>query len=113
MALSNATLATWEKMKLANPTMMKAFENTSSSVAASQMRNALNALADTVKDPKQKEVWSTPIIESGYWASLTIPFKLFETEMDNFFALFRRYLVDKSKGNTVYVLNVSFWAQNY
>jgi len=58
-----------------------AFENTSSSVAASQMRNALNALADTVKDPKQKE--------------------LFETEMDNFFALFRRYLVDKSKGNTV------------
>lgn len=58
-----------------------AFENTSSSVAASQMRNALNALADTVTDPKQKE--------------------LFETEMDNFFALFRRYLQDRSKGNTV------------
>jgi UTP--glucose-1-phosphate uridylyltransferase len=58
-----------------------AFENTSSSVAASQMRNALNALADTVTDPKEKQ--------------------LFETEMDNFFALFRRYLVDKAKGNTV------------
>lgn len=35
---------------------LQAFENTSSSVAASQMRNALNALADTVEDPKEKEV---------------------------------------------------------
>jgi UTP--glucose-1-phosphate uridylyltransferase len=60
----------------------KAFENTSTSVAASQMRNALNNLADTVKDPEEK--------------------KLFETEMDNFFALFRRYLNDKAKGNTLY-----------
>jgi len=56
-----------------------AFESTSTSVAASQMRNALNNLADTVSDPVQK--------------------KLFETEMDNFFALFRRYLNDKAKGN--------------
>jgi hypothetical protein len=59
----------------------KAFENTSTSVAASQMRNALNNLADTVADPEEK--------------------KLFETEMDNFFALFRRYLNDKAKGNTL------------
>jgi UTP--glucose-1-phosphate uridylyltransferase len=58
-----------------------AFENTSTSVAASQMRNALNNLADTVEDPAEK--------------------KLFETEMDNFFALFRRYLNDKAKGNVV------------
>ncbi|CZT47431.1 probable UTP-glucose-1-phosphate uridylyltransferase [Rhynchosporium secalis] len=57
----------------------QAFENTSTSVAASQMRNALNNLADTVTDPTEK--------------------KLFETEMDNFFALFRRYLNDKAKGN--------------
>ncbi|KAL2065005.1 hypothetical protein VTL71DRAFT_4145 [Oculimacula yallundae] len=57
----------------------QAFENTSTSVAASQMRNALNNLADTVSDPTEK--------------------KLFETEMDNFFALFRRYLNDKAKGN--------------
>lgn len=34
----------------------QAFENTSTSVAASQMRNALNNLADTVKDPKDKQV---------------------------------------------------------
>lgn len=34
----------------------KAFENTSTSVAASQMRNALTALADTCNDPEQKEV---------------------------------------------------------
>ncbi|KAL8964039.1 MAG: hypothetical protein Q9183_004756, partial [Haloplaca sp. 2 TL-2023] len=46
--------------------------------ADGQMRNALNALADTVEDPAEKE--------------------RFETEMDNFFALFRRYLNDKAKG---------------
>lgn len=34
----------------------QAFENTSTSVAASQMRNALNNLADTVKDPEEKKV---------------------------------------------------------
>lgn len=58
-----------------------AFENTSTSVAASQMRNALNNLADTVTDKAEK--------------------KQFEIEMDNFFALFRRYLNDKAKGNTL------------
>ncbi|CAL5869235.1 uncharacterized protein PFLUO_LOCUS3463 [Penicillium psychrofluorescens] len=58
-----------------------AFENASTSVAASQMRNALNALADTVPDPKEKQ--------------------RFEAEMDNFFALFRRFLNDKAKGNSV------------
>ena len=34
----------------------KAFENTSTSVAASQMRNALNNLADTVTEPEMKKV---------------------------------------------------------
>lgn len=34
----------------------QAFENTSTSVAASQMRNALNNLADGVKDPVEKKV---------------------------------------------------------
>ncbi|TPX08888.1 uncharacterized protein E0L32_009592 [Thyridium curvatum] len=58
-----------------------AFENTSTNIAAAQMRNALTQLAETVEDGKQK--------------------KLFETEMDNFFALFRRYLNDKAKGNAV------------
>ncbi|KAK1527532.1 UTP-glucose-1-phosphate uridylyltransferase [Colletotrichum costaricense] len=60
---------------------VQAFENTSTSVAAAQMRNALTQLSETVTDPEQK--------------------KLFETEMDNFFALFRRYLNDKAKGNAV------------
>jgi UTP--glucose-1-phosphate uridylyltransferase len=45
------------------------------------MRNALNNLAETVQDPKEK--------------------KRFETEMDNFFALFRRFLNDRAKGNTI------------
>lgn len=38
----------------------KAFENTSTSVAASQMRNALNNLADTVEDPAEKKVNNPP-----------------------------------------------------
>ena len=59
----------------------KAFENTSTSVAAGQMRNALNALVDTCKDEEEKE--------------------RFETDMDNFFELFRRYLNDKAKGNVL------------
>jgi hypothetical protein len=34
----------------------QAFENTSTNVAASQMRNALNNLIDTVPDPSEKKV---------------------------------------------------------
>lgn len=63
----------------------QAFENASTNIAAAQMRNALTELAETVKNPDEK--------------------KRFETEMDNFFSLFRRYLNDKAKGNTVYVLH--------
>lgn len=63
--------------------LSKAFESASTNVAAAQMRNALTELAETVKDKEEK--------------------KLFETEMDNFFSLFRRYLNDKNKGNAVYV----------
>ncbi|KPI42719.1 putative UTP--glucose-1-phosphate uridylyltransferase [Cyphellophora attinorum] len=59
----------------------QAFENTSTNVAASQMRNALNNLAESCNDPAEK--------------------KRFEAEMDNFFALFRRYLNDKAKGNSI------------
>lgn len=36
--------------------ILQAFENTSTNVAASQMRNALNKLSDTVTDPKEKKV---------------------------------------------------------
>lgn len=39
-----------------------------------------------------------PLIEPH---GLTVSLQLFETEMDNFFALFRRYLNDKAKGNAV------------
>lgn len=36
--------------------------------------------------------------------------QLFETEMDNFFSLFRRYLNDKAQGNAVYdCFNVNPW----
>ncbi|KAK7687469.1 UTP-glucose-1-phosphate uridylyltransferase [Cerrena zonata] len=58
-----------------------AFDNTATTVAASQMRNALNNLADTVTDSDQQS--------------------RFENEMDSFFALFRRYLSDKASGSTL------------
>lgn len=53
-----------------------AFDNTTTSVAASQMRNSLNRLADSVPAGETKE--------------------RFENEMDSFFSLFRRYLTDKA-----------------
>ncbi|KAI4232589.1 MAG: hypothetical protein LQ352_008322 [Teloschistes flavicans] len=86
-ATSGQTLAVGEPAESLRTTLTRmrsdtqAFENTSTSVAAGQMRNALNALTDTVEDPQEKE--------------------RFETEMDNFFALFRRYLNDKAKGNAL------------
>ena len=54
-----------------------AFESNTSNVAASQMRNALNKLADAMdpNDPRRVRV---------------------DNEMDTFFSLFRRYLVEKS-----------------
>ena len=44
--------------QLTNP--LQAFENTSTSIAASQMRNALNKLSDTVEDPAEKKVNYSP-----------------------------------------------------
>lgn len=61
--------------------LTQAFDNTATNVSASQMRNALNALVDTVKDPEAQAK--------------------FENEMDSFFALFRRYLTDKASGTTL------------
>ena len=53
---STPTLQEFAKLTCAD----QAFENTSTSVAASQMRNALNNLADTVTDPDEKKVCSEP-----------------------------------------------------
>ncbi|RLV95451.1 UTP--glucose-1-phosphate uridylyltransferase [Spathaspora sp. JA1] len=58
-----------------------AFDSTATTVAASQMRNALNNLADTVTDEDQQQ--------------------RFENEMDSFFSLFRRYLTEKASGTTL------------
>ncbi|CAG8548397.1 9176_t:CDS:2 [Acaulospora morrowiae] len=57
---------------------MRDFQQTSSSLAAKTMRVELNKLAHAIQDMKQR--------------------KAFENEMDNFFALFTRYLSEKSKG---------------
>ncbi|SCV14876.1 UTP--glucose-1-phosphate uridylyltransferase [Nakaseomyces glabratus] len=61
-----------------------AFESNTNSVAASQMRNALNKLADSIGS------------EHGDDARTR-----FENELDSFFTLFRRYLVEKSSSNTL------------
>ncbi|SCU97516.1 LAMI_0F10374g1_1 [Lachancea mirantina] len=58
-----------------------AFESNTSNVAASQMRNALNKLSDSVEDAEKRA-------------------KL-ENELDSFFTLFRRYLVEKASGTTL------------
>jgi UTP--glucose-1-phosphate uridylyltransferase len=44
------------KDRLTEP--VQAFENTSTNVAAAQMRNALTNLAETVEDPKDKKVFA-------------------------------------------------------
>ncbi|QPG76125.1 UTP-glucose-1-phosphate uridylyltransferase [Brettanomyces nanus] len=67
--------------KHAKSQSMYAFENQSSSIAASQMRNALNKMIDGVTDKDRREK--------------------FEKDMDSFFGLFRRYLTDKAKGTTL------------
>lgn len=54
------------------------FENTSTSIAAATMKVELSKLTQDVYDPVAK--------------------KKLEIEMDNFFALFRRYLIEKAKG---------------
>lgn len=59
----------------------QAFDNTATTMAASLMRNALNTLADTVENKDEQA--------------------RFETEMDSFFALFRRYVADKASGSTL------------
>lgn len=58
-----------------------AFESNTNSVAASQMRNALNKLADSVASEEHRSK--------------------FEDELDSFFSLFRRYLAEKSSGSTL------------
>jgi len=69
------------------------------------MRNALNRLADTVEDPADKKVRTCRGrlrvcgVKGGTDADAFE--QKFETEMDNFFALFRRYLQDKAKGTSL------------
>lgn len=41
---------------MANRIIIQAFENTSTNIAAAQMRNALTSLSETVKDPNEKKV---------------------------------------------------------
>lgn len=49
----------------------QAFENTSTNVAAAQMRNALTNLAETVEDPKEKKVRNNDIPTRSVAALLT------------------------------------------
>ncbi|CCE62577.1 hypothetical protein TPHA_0C04270 [Tetrapisispora phaffii CBS 4417] len=57
-----------------------AFESSTSNVAASQMRNALNKLDDTMPNDNAASA-------------------RFQNELDSFFTLFRRYLIEKNSKN--------------
>jgi UTP--glucose-1-phosphate uridylyltransferase len=92
--------------------LVKAFENASTNVAAAQMRNALTELAETVKDPDEKKVIQSLPPYPPIRSVPNIFWQLFETEMDNFFSLFRRYLNDKAKGNAVYVITSCYLAKH-
>ncbi|KAH3898904.1 UTP--glucose-1-phosphate uridylyltransferase [Saccharomycodes ludwigii] len=63
-----------------------AFENNTNSVAASQMRNALNKLADDPALAKSNDEETRA---------------RFERELDSFFSLFRRYLAEKSDDSSL------------
>ncbi len=83
------------------------YDNTSSNLAATTMRNELKKLVDTAP-PEARDV-SSPL-SSG--AKLIM--QKFRIEMDNFFSLFSRYLSDKAKGNEMYsrpaiASNISDW----
>lgn len=45
----------------------------------------------------------TPESNEASFESNRMALQRFETEMDNFFSLFRRYLNEKAQGNSVYV----------
>jgi hypothetical protein len=62
-ASSNLLLETVNSAETATNRNKQAFENTSTSVAASQMRNALNNLADTVTDAEDKKVRGNILIK--------------------------------------------------
>lgn len=57
------------------------FDDKGTGIAAANMKNALDKLADTVKDRKERQ--------------------RFESEMANFFQLFRRYLTDTARGTAI------------
>ena len=83
------------------------YDNTSSNLAATTMRNELKKLVDTAP-PEARDV--SPPSSSG--AKLIV--QKFRIEMDNFFSLFSRYLSDKAKGNEMYsrpaiASNISDW----
>lgn len=83
------------------------YDNTSSNLAATTMRNELNKLVDTAPPAAREVIF--------FQSSIQIPslvhhnlhhadsvLQKFRIEMDNFFALFQRYLSDKAKGNEMY-----------
>ncbi|KAG8932879.1 UTP-glucose-1-phosphate uridylyltransferase [Tulasnella sp. 419] len=57
------------------------FKSATTGVAATAMRNELNKMVADVKDPLQK--------------------KVFDAEMQGFFSLFNRYLIEKAKGEKI------------
>jgi len=83
------------------------YDNTSSNLAATTMRNELNKLVDTAPPAAREVIFFQSSIQipslphyNLYHADSVL--QKFRIEMDNFFALFQRYLSDKAKGNEMY-----------
>ena len=68
------------------------FKSATSGVHAKTMRNELNKLVGTVQDPGTRKV-SSSILAHG----LSHSSQAFDIEMQSFFYLFTRYLVEKSR----------------
>jgi hypothetical protein len=82
------------------------YDNTSSNLTATTMRNELNKLVDTAPPAAreviffQSSIQISSLVHNLHHADSVL--QKFRIEMDNFFALFQRYLSDKAKGNEMY-----------
>lgn len=74
------------------------YDNTSSNLAATTMRNELRKLVETAP-PDAREVITFLSLLFFFFFFCSCVRQKFRIEMDNFFALFQRYLSDKAKGN--------------
>lgn len=67
------------------------------------MRNELNALVNSVSDPQMKRVRYINLFR--YISMMLMCYQAFDTEMQTFFFLFTRYLVERAHSRELCVLS--------